>query len=84
MIVTGDVTQTDLPNAAETGLVDAAAKLSKTPGVAFVHLDRSDVVRHNLVQQIIDAYGEDDAKPAIKPRRGRAGETPSDAQNNAR
>ncbi len=63
MIVTGDVTQTDLPNAGETGLVDASAKLARTEGVAFVHLDRSDVVRHTLVQRIIDAYGEEDSKP---------------------
>jgi phosphate starvation-inducible protein PhoH and related proteins len=58
MIVTGDVTQIDLPNPAESGLIDAARRLSRVPGVAFINLDRSDIVRHELVQRIVDAYGE--------------------------
>ncbi|NUQ51345.1 MAG: PhoH family protein [Phycisphaerales bacterium] len=59
MIVTGDTTQIDLEEPRESGLVDAAARLAKTPGVGFVSLDRSDVVRHPLVQRVIDAYEED-------------------------
>ncbi len=56
MIVTGDATQIDLPTPSESGLIDAARRLRRTPGVAFCTLDRSDVVRHSLVQKIIDAY----------------------------
>ncbi|TVQ62981.1 MAG: PhoH family protein [Phycisphaerales bacterium] len=59
MIVTGDTTQIDLPDPTQSGLVDAARRLRRTPGVAFVHLDRADVVRHPLVQRVIEAYGND-------------------------
>jgi phosphate starvation-inducible PhoH-like protein len=58
MIVTGDITQIDIPDPAESGLIDAARRLSRVPGVSFVHLSREDVVRHPLVQRIVDAYGE--------------------------
>jgi len=57
MIVTGDVTQIDLPEPSESGLIDAARRLRRVPGVAFAMLDRRDVVRHSLVQRIVDAYG---------------------------
>ena len=57
MIVTGDTTQIDLPDARESGLVDAVRRLRRTKGVGFCALDRTDVVRHELVQRIIDAYG---------------------------
>lgn len=68
MIVTGDPTQTDLPDAgpggqtAQSGLLDAARRLASTPGVGFVGFERVDVVRHPLVQRVIDAY-EDPAAP---------------------
>lgn len=58
VIVTGDVTQIDLPDARESGLIDAARRLSRVPGVAFTQLTREDVVRHALVQRIVDAYGD--------------------------
>lgn len=57
MIVTGDVTQIDLPRPEESGLIDAARRLARVPGVGFVSLDRTDIVRHTLVQRIVDAYG---------------------------
>ncbi len=60
MIVTGDVTQIDLPDPAESGLIDAARRLRRINSVAFSILERSDVVRHPLVQRIIDAYAADD------------------------
>jgi phosphate starvation-inducible PhoH-like protein len=69
MVVTGDVTQIDLPEPTESGLIDAARRLGRTKGVAFVSFDRCDVVRHELVQRVIDAYGEDDDRPS--PRQGR-------------
>lgn len=55
-IITGDITQIDLPVKQVSGLVQARDILSHIKGVAFVYFDRSDVVRHRLVQEIIDAY----------------------------
>lgn len=69
MVVTGDVTQVDLPDARESGLLDAAMRLRRTPGVGFVAFEKSDVVRHDLVQRIIEAYGGDDEGP--RPARAR-------------
>ncbi len=56
MIVTGDVTQTDLPAGQESGLRVASRILNNVSGVAFTHLDKSDIVRHSIVQRIIEAY----------------------------
>ncbi len=55
-IVTGDITQIDLPPKQVSGLVQARDILSNIKGVSFVYFDRSDVVRHKLVKDIIDAY----------------------------
>jgi phosphate starvation-inducible PhoH-like protein len=55
-IITGDITQIDLPPKTVSGLVQAQDILSKIDGVGFVYLDKSDVVRHKLVKDIIDAY----------------------------
>ena len=55
-IVTGDITQIDLPSKQGSGLVQAKEILSKVEGVAFVYFDKGDVVRHKLVKDIIDAY----------------------------
>jgi phosphate starvation-inducible PhoH-like protein len=55
-IVTGDITQIDLPSKQVSGLIQAKEILSKVEGVAFVYFDKSDVVRHKLVKDIIDAY----------------------------
>ena len=55
-IVTGDITQIDLPAKQISGLVQAREILSKVEGVAFVYFDKGDVVRHKLVKDIIDAY----------------------------
>ncbi|VAX40416.1 Phosphate starvation-inducible protein PhoH, predicted ATPase [hydrothermal vent metagenome] len=57
MVVTGDVTQIDLPNPLESGLIDAARRLRRVKGVATVTLEATDVVRHTLVQRVINAYG---------------------------
>ncbi len=56
MIVTGDPSQIDLPEPGESGLIDALHRLRRVPGIASCMLDKADVVRHTLVQQIIDAY----------------------------
>lgn len=58
LIVTGDVTQIDLPKHQPSGLIEAIALLKKVKGIDFVWLDGSDVVRHSLVKEIIKAYGK--------------------------
>lgn len=55
-IITGDVTQVDLPKEMESGLANAEKILSGIKGISFVYLDKSDVVRHRLVREIVDAY----------------------------
>ena len=57
MIVTGDDSQTDLPDDAVSGLLDARNRLSGIKGLSFVRLGGSDIVRHRLVQNIVVAYG---------------------------
>lgn len=59
MIVTGDTTQIDLDDPTQSGLIDAARRLRRVPGIGFVALDRADIVRHSLVQRIVEAYGEE-------------------------
>ncbi|MEB3212793.1 MAG: PhoH family protein [Leptolyngbyaceae bacterium] len=56
MVVTGDVTQTDLPRYQESGLAMAEKILKNVKGIAFCELTKSDVVRHPLVQRIVEAY----------------------------
>jgi len=56
VVVTGDVTQIDLPDRCESGLVHVRRILADTEGVAFVELDGQDVVRHPLVRRIVDAF----------------------------
>ncbi len=55
-IITGDITQIDLPNTTTSGLVQIQNVLKEIQGVSFIYLDRNDVVRHKLVKEIIDAY----------------------------
>src|ERR1700694_197460 len=57
-VITGDVTQIDLPAGRKSGLVEALEVTSRIEGIAFIKFDERDVVRHNLVQQIIKAYEE--------------------------
>src|SRR6516162_7419691 len=63
-VITGDITQIDLPNARRSGLLEAAEVLKNVQGLAFVYFDQADVVRHHLVQRIIRAYDEHKAKVA--------------------
>src|SRR5271170_16271 len=73
-VITGDVTQIDLPNARRSGLIEAVDILQGVNGLAFVHFDESDVVRHHLVQRIIRAYDEHKTKlaeqqlPLLEPK----------------
>lgn len=56
MIVTGDLTQIDLPASQRSGLRDALEVLNGIRGISFVHFNQKDIVRHPLVQKIVDAY----------------------------
>ncbi|MEN8149391.1 MAG: PhoH family protein [Planctomycetota bacterium] len=56
IVATGDITQADLPDGQVSGLVDAQRVLTGIEGVDFVYLDKSDIVRHSLVQKIVMAY----------------------------
>ncbi|ALA69429.1 phosphate starvation protein PhoH [Geobacillus stearothermophilus 10] len=58
MVITGDISQVDLPKGVESGLSVAKRILASIGGIAFVFLEQSDVVRHPLVAKIIDAYDE--------------------------
>ena len=59
-IITGDITQTDLPRLKQSGLISIQEILKGIEGIKFVYLDQSDVVRHKLIRQIIAAYGKHD------------------------
>ena len=61
-IITGDITQIDLPIHEKSGLIDAANILKKVDGISFIHFDETDVVRHKLVKNIIKAYAKNDTK----------------------
>lgn len=58
-VITGDITQSDLPKGTPNGLVNAEKILKDIEGIRFVHLTGADVVRHELVQRIIEAYAYD-------------------------
>ena len=60
--MTGDVTQVDLPDGRTSGLAEARALLEGTEGIAFCQFAAVDVVRHPLVQKIVNAYEARDAK----------------------
>jgi phosphate starvation-inducible protein PhoH and related proteins len=55
-VITGDITQIDLPTGRTSGLVEAMKVIGHVPGISFIHFDEKDVVRHTLVQQIVKAY----------------------------
>lgn len=58
-IVTGDITQIDLPRNQTSGLIHAQNILSGIPGIEFIYLDNTDIIRHKLVGRIIDAYSRE-------------------------
>src|SRR5213082_2156525 len=66
-VVTGDITQIDLPASRRSGLVEAADILRNVNGISFVYFDQSDVVRHHLVQRIINAYEENKSRQQQMP-----------------
>lgn len=66
MVVSGDETQQDLPRGVTSGLKDAIRRLSSIESIGFVKLGASDIVRHQLVQKIVDAYEASNQKPGTK------------------
>nr|NNM91111.1 PhoH family protein [Bacilli bacterium] len=60
MVITGDITQIDLPSGKRSGLKDAMRVLTEIPAIAFVQFEDFDVVRHPVVSQVIRAYATDD------------------------
>jgi phosphate starvation-inducible PhoH-like protein len=66
-VITGDITQIDLPRGHKSGLIEAAGVLKRVRGIAFTHFQSSDVVRHPLVQRIVNAY-ERHTKAQAEPR----------------
>jgi phosphate starvation-inducible PhoH-like protein len=79
-VVTGDVSQIDLPKTQLSGLIDAERVLRRVNGIAICHLTSADVVRHPLVARIVDAYDmksghhgiDDDAAAPAAAKRSRA------------
>jgi phosphate starvation-inducible PhoH-like protein len=65
-VVTGDVTQIDLPTGRRSGLIEAVEVVGRVTGISFIYFTERDVVRHNLVQRIIRAYEEFDQARAAK------------------
>jgi phosphate starvation-inducible protein PhoH and related proteins len=63
VVVTGDLTQTDLPRTVRSGLSDAVHRLRNVEGLAIVYLDQADIVRNPLVTRIVKAYEEDAPRP---------------------
>ncbi|MGD9879982.1 MAG: PhoH family protein [Reyranella sp.] len=68
MVITGDPSQTDLPGNQRSGLIDAVDTLSSVDGVRFVRLTSKDVVRHDLVTRIVEAYDARDKRTRDEPR----------------
>jgi phosphate starvation-inducible PhoH-like protein len=71
MVVTGDITQIDLPREDESGLVVVADILKDVEGIDFVRFGEEDVVRNNVVRRIVAAYNEHGQRqaPELRPRR---------------
>ncbi len=89
VVVTGDITQVDLPPATVNGLADAVDRLKDVPGVAAVYLGKTDIVRHPLVQAIVNAY--EATEPGREPAPGAStspapvlAAKPSDARGRSR
>jgi phosphate starvation-inducible PhoH-like protein len=76
-VITGDVTQIDLPTGRRSGLVEAIEVVGKIEGISLVYFDERDVVRHNLVQRIIKAYDEYGAGSSTNNSAGRGTGNPS-------
>lgn len=82
-VITGDVTQIDLPSGKRSGLLEAMDVLDRVEGLSFIHFDETDVVRHTLVQHIVEAYErhEQNGKASAKPASHDRGNGAAESQN---
>ena len=81
MVITGDITQVDLPASRPSGLIEIQTVLRGIDGIEFIYFDHRDVVRHDLVSAIVRAY--DRAKPGqptLSPREASAADLPPDRE----
>jgi phosphate starvation-inducible protein PhoH and related proteins len=69
-VITGDVTQVDLPNGRRSGLAEAVDVVSRVEGISFIYFTERDVVRHSLVQRIIRAYEEFESSKQMRLKPG--------------
>ncbi|MCX7827414.1 MAG: PhoH family protein, partial [Verrucomicrobiae bacterium] len=76
-VVTGDITQVDLPASKRSGLIEVRDVLRDVPGIAFCYLTEKDVVRHELVQQIIKRYEEYRSRGQLEFRAVTNGQKPA-------
>ena len=72
MIVTGDMTQIDLPQSQTSGLVQALRILKGVKGISFIELNKKDIVRHKLVTQIVEAYEKFDKEAKAEREKRKA------------
>jgi phosphate starvation-inducible PhoH-like protein len=77
VVVTGDITQVDLPSDRVSGLVQVKDILRDIDGIQIVYFNEKDVVRHRLVQDIIKAYDRHQSTPETKPPHPGASQSPS-------
>jgi phosphate starvation-inducible protein PhoH and related proteins len=83
-VITGDITQIDLPNPRKSGLLDAINVLNGVEGINFCHFEEADVVRHALVQRIVRAYESAQPRQQELPLTlGEANEAPGGPQEPA-
>jgi phosphate starvation-inducible PhoH-like protein len=75
--VTGDVTQIDLQRHQRSGLIEAERVLKRVRGIAFTHFQSTDVVRHPLVQRIVNAYDREAKKDARAKNAAQSGRDPA-------
>ncbi len=88
-VITGDITQVDLPPGRTSGLIEAQSVVARVPGIRFVYFDETDVVRHPLVRSIIKAYeayrnGHGSGPGPRRPRQPRRSRSPRKARVEAR
>jgi phosphate starvation-inducible PhoH-like protein len=81
MVVTGDLSQVDLPKGTRSGLRHAVEVLENVRGVAFVHFGEKDVVRHPLVTRIVRAYNEAESRLGVGARYEADDRKPYDRQD---
>jgi Phosphate starvation-inducible protein PhoH, predicted ATPase len=81
VVITGDITQIDLPRKEESGLVEAIKVLKGVEGIGFVQFGREDVVRHPIVARIIKAYEEYEKKQGAGQEKGKRSKKQTSEQN---